>query len=89
METTPDQAVRSEPSPARGFASGVERVPVLFVNAYLVGEPGGPWVLVDTGIPGFAARVRHAAVARFGDRAPEAIVLTHGHFDHAGTVEAH
>jgi hypothetical protein len=42
LETTPDHPMRSRPTPSRGFASGVERVPVLFVNAYLVGEPGRP-----------------------------------------------
>ena len=69
------------------FAPGVARVPVGFVNAYLVGTPGEPWVLVDTGLPHTAAVVRAAAEARFGEGArPETIVLTHGHFDHAGNA---
>lgn len=63
------------------------RVTTVFVNCYLVGEPGGPWVLVDTGLPHFAPRVRAAAEARFGLGArPAAILLTHGHFDHAGSA---
>ena len=67
----------------------VARLPIVFVNVYLVGEPGGPWALVDTGIPGSAARTRAAAEARFGPGArPEAIVLTHGHPDHAGAALA-
>ena len=69
------------------IAPGVVQVPTSFVNAYLIGEPGGRWALVDTGLPGFAWKIRAAAAHRFGsDSAPEAIVLTHGHFDHAGNA---
>ena len=68
-------------------APGVLRIPVAFVNAYAVGAPGGPWVLVDTGLPGAAAYVRQTAETHQGSP-PEAIVLTHGHFDHAGNAAA-
>lgn len=74
-------------APLDPFVPGVARVPIAFVNAYLVGEPGGPWALVDTGLPWTAALVREAAEERFGPGArPEAVVLTHGHFDHAGNA---
>lgn len=64
------------------------RVTTVFVNCYLVGSPGGgSWVLVDAGLPHFAPAIRAAAEARFGEGArPECILLTHGHFDHAGSA---
>ncbi len=71
------------------IAPGVARLGIVFVNVYFVGEPGEPWVLVDTGLPHTTALTREAAQARYGaDARPEAIVLTHGHFDHAGSALA-
>jgi glyoxylase-like metal-dependent hydrolase (beta-lactamase superfamily II) len=79
---------RARESRSREVASDVERVATGFVNSYLVGGKGH-WVLVDTGITGLAPLVKQAAEARFGFGAkPAAIVLTHGHFDHAGNVNA-
>ena len=58
------------------------------VNAYIIGRSDG-WILLDTGLPGLGAWVRRAAERRFGASAkPAAIVLTHGHFDHSGNVDA-
>ena len=67
-------------------APGVLRVPLRVANAYFVGEAGEPWVLVDAGLPSAAAAIRRAARARYGTRPPEAILLTHGHADHAGAA---
>lgn len=73
--------------PVEEITPGVARLRTLIANIYLVGRPGGPWVLVDTGTPGNAARIRDAAELRFGrDTRPEAILLTHGHWDHAGSA---
>ena len=61
---------------------------VVMVNVAFVGDPGGPWVLVDAGLTGSAGDIAGAAAERFGkDSEPEAIVLTHGHFDHVGALE--
>lgn len=64
------------------------RLRVLFVNAYFVGIPQqeGSWVLVDAGLPGTCRYFLRAARERFGEVPPEAIILTHGHFDHVGTA---
>lgn len=68
------------------FAPGVARLPILFVNVYFVDTTEGDWVLIDTGVPGFASKIKAAAEERYGSTPPKAIVLTHGHFDHAGNA---
>jgi glyoxylase-like metal-dependent hydrolase (beta-lactamase superfamily II) len=73
---------------------GIERVPVVFVNAYMVdvdaADRSNGWVLIDSGLPAIgAALIERAAAARYGENvAPYGIVLTHGHFDHAGSALA-
>jgi glyoxylase-like metal-dependent hydrolase (beta-lactamase superfamily II) len=69
------------------IAPDVGWLPVSFVNVYFVGRPGGAWTLFDAGLPGRTNQILEAAEARFGAGArPEAIMLTHGHFDHAGSA---
>ena len=48
------------------MTQGVARLALGVVNAYLVGEAGAPWVLVDAGTPGNAEKIRAEAQKRFG-----------------------
>lgn len=74
------------PRPFTSHLPGLTRVSTLFANAWLVDAPDG-WVLVDTGLPGYAGRIVHSAERRYGKGTrPHAIVLTHGHLDHSGSA---
>lgn len=56
------------------------------VNLAMVGKEDG-FVLIDAGMPGAADEIKEAIAERFSEHArPRAIVLTHGHFDHVGSL---
>jgi glyoxylase-like metal-dependent hydrolase (beta-lactamase superfamily II) len=71
----------------RAVAQDVVCIPTGVSNAYLVGSKKR-WVLVDAGTAGYRDKIIIAAEREFGEKnRPKAIVLTHGHFDHAGAAE--
>ncbi|GGJ66876.1 MBL fold metallo-hydrolase [Virgibacillus salexigens] len=58
------------------------------VNIGFIGNPEtGDWVLIDAGLPNAAPEIKSVVVDRFGRGSqPNAILLTHGHFDHVGGI---
>jgi glyoxylase-like metal-dependent hydrolase (beta-lactamase superfamily II) len=85
------------PMTSIGNGVGMAVLPDIFcytdqiVNLILVGNPNesADFVLIDTGMPKSAAEIKELVQERFGEDAkPKAIVLTHGHFDHVGSVAA-
>lgn len=56
------------------------------VNLAMIGRPSGPWILVDAGMPTSGDEILEVTKNRFGNRKPEYILLTHGHFDHVGGI---
>lgn len=58
------------------------------VNVIIVGAPEDKkWALVDTGLENSANYILESVQSRFGiNSRPESIILTHGHFDHVGSV---
>ncbi|RFZ94459.1 MBL fold metallo-hydrolase [Mucilaginibacter conchicola] len=70
---------------------GVWGMRLYFVNIYMIANRRGNgkgWVLVDTGVKGSANKIIDMAESLFGlGTKPTAIVLTHGHSDHSGSLK--
>jgi glyoxylase-like metal-dependent hydrolase (beta-lactamase superfamily II) len=69
-------------------APGVWRMKDIFVNIFIIQNlERTNWVLIDTGIKTSAPKIRNMVRTVFGtDARPSSIILTHGHFDHVGSV---
>lgn len=72
--------------PIEAIAPGLSGLKVAFVNVFAVTHEDGSWTLIDAAIPLSAPRIKNWAEKQFG-RAPNAIVLTHGHFDHVSAAK--
>ncbi|MFC5463439.1 MBL fold metallo-hydrolase [Lederbergia graminis] len=61
---------------------------IQIVNIVLIGKPNSDhFVLVDAGMPLSADEIISTIEKRFGaNKKPQAILLTHGHFDHVGAI---
>jgi glyoxylase-like metal-dependent hydrolase (beta-lactamase superfamily II) len=69
-------------------AEGVWGLKDIFVNVYFIANPDHSWVLLDAGLKTGYPKIKKAAAEIFGeDMPPKAIILTHGHFDHVGSLE--
>lgn len=69
-------------------APGVYRLKDIFVNVYLIQDREATgWVMVDAGLKSTAPKVRNLVAEVFGKGSkPRAIIMTHAHFDHRGSL---
>ncbi|WP_175987285.1 MBL fold metallo-hydrolase [Bacillus sp. Marseille-Q1617] len=68
-------------------APGIHQYTNQVVNLFFIGDYNR-WVLIDAGMPKSADEIMEQAEKLYGKGArPEAIYLTHGHFDHIGSLE--
>lgn len=72
--------------PLEDAATGIAALRIVFVNVFGLTHADGSWTLVDAGLPLSAALIRNWAEKHFS-APPEAIVLTHGHFDHVSAAK--
>ncbi len=74
--------------PLDDIAPGVRGVRILFVNVYAISNSSGGWTLIDSGLHFSQGKIKGWVEEQFGSGSkPQAIILTHGHFDHVGTVK--
>ena len=73
--------------PMNDVGRGVQGLRLIFVNVFGISHSDNSWTLIDSGLPFSESTILQWADNNFGT-APNAIVLTHGHFDHASAAAA-
>ena len=71
--------------PMEAIAPGVIGLRIAFVNVFAVTSPDGTWTLIDAALPYSASHIKGWAEKHFAGP-PNAILLTHGHFDHVSAA---
>jgi hypothetical protein len=71
------------------IAPNVWRMKDVFVNVFIIESREQPgWVLVDTGLKSSYAKIKNMIAEVMEPGAiPQAILMTHGHFDHRGALQ--
>jgi Metallo-beta-lactamase superfamily len=67
------------------IAEGVRGLRIVFVNVFAVTHTDGSWSLIDAALPLSASHIRSWAEKHFSNP-PNALILTHGHFDHVSVA---
>lgn len=70
-------------------APGVWRLKDIFVNVFIIqNQESTGWILVDAGLKTTGPKIKKMVTEVFGSAGskPLAIVMTHGHFDHCGSL---
>ena len=73
--------------PMEAIAPGVEGLRIAFVNVFGLTHADGTWTLIDAAVPFSTGRICTGRRSGFAGR-PNAILLTHGHFDHVSAAES-
>ena len=73
--------------PMEAIAPNVHGLRIVFVNIFGVTHAGESWTLVDAGMPFSEGLIRKWVEKNFA-APPNALVLTHGHFDHVSAARS-
>jgi glyoxylase-like metal-dependent hydrolase (beta-lactamase superfamily II) len=88
MKETVYSAVLDDSETYFKVADGVWGIKDIFVNVYLIEDLVlGGWVLIDAGLKTSGPKIKKAVNILFNGKKPKAILLTHGHFDHVGSLK--
>ncbi len=80
------EVLQTDALPLGAIAPGVIGLRIVFVNVFAVTHADGSWTLIDAALPLSASHIKAWAEKHF-ITPPNAIVLTHGHFDHVSAAK--